>query len=182
MLRIICSGDTAQESTGKNFPQLLSADHDTYFTETISQHIAEHKSWEGILSFTKTNESEHVLPVTILPVNDEHIGISGYFIIIKPGPNGEQPTHQDISKEQIILSEQKWRSLLDNTRGAIFLIDTSYHIILVNEKAQKVLNHSTASPGVPGQAIYLPDLLPIERQEPVKKMLGPGIKRRKDRI
>jgi len=174
VLRLL--GDTVQESIGKSFPQLLSAEHDIYFTETISQHIAEHKSWEGSLNFKMAKEGDHAFPVTILPVNDEHIGISGYFIIIKPGPKEEQPAHQDITREQIILPEQKWRSLLDNTRGAIFLIDTSYHIILVNEKAQKVLNHSTASPGVPGQAIYLPDLLPIERQEPVKKIFDRVLK------
>ena len=118
-----------------------------YFSETISQHIAEHKSWEGILSFAKTNGKRNMVCLSLFYRSMmSTIGIAGYIIISRRIiPNGESiHTRQDISKEEIILSEQKWRSLLDNTRGAIFLIDTNYQIILVNEKGQKILDHSTA--------------------------------------
>jgi PAS domain S-box-containing protein len=168
---------SVNEVIGNSFMHLLSADHDLFFSETISQHVTAHKSWEGILSFTKTTGNEHALPVTILPVNEELIGIAGYMIISRQDhPKENQLTRENISKEEIILSEQKWRSLLDNTRGAIFLIDTNYQIILVNEKGQKILDHSLPSPVVPGQPVYLPDLLPKERQEPVKKIFSQVLK------
>ena len=170
-------GTDAEAAIGNNFTNLLSAYEHLNFSETIAHHFASQKTWKGILNFNKTNESENSVPATILPVNDEHQEISGYIIIGKPiRLKPDPPSPQYIKKEELILSELKWRSLLDNTRGAIFLIDTNYYVVMVNEKAQKILDNIAAQSALPNDSVYLPDLLPKERQESVKKILSQVLK------
>jgi len=115
-------GNSAKDAIGKSCLQLLSADHDIYFSEMITQHFAEHKSWQGNLSFAMTNEIKDAYPVTILTVNDENIGIAGYIIISKQDhPELSQPVHQDICKEEIILSsEQRWKFALEGAGDGVW--------------------------------------------------------------
>ena len=170
-------GTDADAATGNHITNFLSAYDHLNFSETIAHHFASQKTWIGILKFKKTNESENSVPATILSVNDDHQEINGYIIIGKPiRLKPDQLPPQYIKKEELILSELKWRSLLDNTRGAIFLIDTNYYVVMVNEKAQKILDNIAAQSSLPSDSVYLPDLLPKERQESVKKIFSRVLK------
>ena len=170
-------GTAAEAVIGNNITDLLSPYDHLNFPETIVPHFVTQKSWKGILNFRKTPETENAVPATILPVNDDHQEINGYIIICKPlHANQDQTNPGNIRREETILSEQKWRSLLDNTRGAIFLIDTNYYVVMVNEKAQKILDRAAALSAVPGESVYLPDLLPKERQESIKKIFSQVLK------
>ena len=71
--------------------------------------------------------------------------------------------------DEILLSEQKLRSVLNNSIGAIFLLDAFYHIILANGKAKKIVSLAYGSELKEGA--YFPDILPNERRKPVKKFL-----------
>ena len=169
-------GNAADVAIGNNIMGLLSPYEHLHFSETIVQHFATQITWKGILTFRKTNEGENTVPATILPVKDDHLEVSGYIITCKPIRAKQDQSPQYIKREELILSELKWRSLLDNTRGAIFLIDTNYYVVMVNEKAQRILDIIAAQSALPGDSVYLPDLLPKERQEEMKKIFSQVLK------
>ena len=169
-------GFTETEAIGKYLPDFLFHNYITTFFEAILQEINERGRWEGQLVFDKMN----YLDFTFL--------IAGITRIVIIGKNesavNEPATHRPEDRislndkraeDEIILSEQKLRSVLDNSIGAIFLVDTSFRILLANEKAKKIVR--LASDGAElKEGTYFPDLLPIARREEVIKILGRVLK------
>ncbi len=69
-----------------------------------------------------------------------------------------------------MLSEQKWRSLLNNSKGAFFLIDTNYRLVLLNEQAESFTRLRQLDFSINQGTSFL-DILPRERREPFKKII-----------
>lgn len=171
-----------EETIGKDIRFLLSGNYNESFSEEIMSQIILHGSWSGSLNFIRKESESCWFHTTILPAGEKENIHAALIIVIGrnnelsgeklPGESNNYLSNtENTSSEEIILSEQKWRTLLNNTKGAIFLIDTSYHIILVNEKAEKILSHSpdwlTSR-----DKIYFPDLLPEERRGPFKEIFN----------
>jgi PAS domain S-box-containing protein len=74
------------------------------------------------------------------------------------------------AQEELKRSEEKWRSVINNSKNSIFLLDRSYRIVLVNDVA---VNGQTLMPNAPPitEGIYLLDILPEHRKKPVKQAL-----------
>ena len=85
-------------------------------------------------------------------------------------PKDELSLNDKRAEDEIILSEQKLRSVLDNSIGAIFLVDTFYRILLANEKAKKIVRLASDGSELK-EGAYFPDILPASRREEVKKIL-----------
>ena len=79
----------------------------------------------------------------------------------------DQLSYDKRDEDEIILSEQKLRSVLDNSIGAIFLVDTFYRILLANEKAKKIVRLASEGSEL-NEGTYFPDILPAARREYVK--------------
>lgn len=158
-------GFTEAEAIGKYLPDFLFHNYITTFFETILEDINERGRWEGQLVFDK----KKYLDFTFL--------IAGISRIVIIGKNNSA-INESITlraEDEIILSEQKLRSVLDNSIGAIFLVDTFYRILLANEKAKKIVRLASDGSELE-EGTYFPDILPIERREEVKKILDRVLK------
>jgi PAS domain S-box-containing protein len=159
----------------KYLPDLLFHDSPALF-KTIFQQLNDEGKWEGQLNITK-NKSLHL---TFLVAEPDEQGITRLVIVGKENSSGNGPflssqhehtTSDDKRPEnEITLSEQKLRSLLDNSIGAIFLLDSSYRIILTNEKAKKIARLASDVPELK-EGTYFLDILPELRRIEVKKVL-----------
>lgn len=172
-------GITEPDAIGKYFPFLF---HDpTALFEAISHSVTEKGHWEGQL-ITEANKPFHF---TFLFAPPEEQSASKFIIL---GKNNSTSIHSTGAVKQtyvtsadkrpeneIILSEQNLRSVLDNSIGAIFLLDTSFRIILANEKAKKIVRLASDVPELK-EGTYFIDILPEVRKEPVKMVLDRVVK------
>jgi PAS domain S-box-containing protein len=170
-------GFSGEENIGKNIRSILSGNyHEGLFEEITSQLILQ-GCWKGTLNFPIEENDVCKLESTILSSGEKQNGNTGFVIISKVKELPGNSIHESENKnwKEVFLSEQKWRSVLNNTKGAIFLIDTNCHIVFVNEKAEKILSHS---PGwaTSKEKIYFPDLLPEERREPFKEVFNRALR------
>jgi len=164
-------GLTEKEVIGKYLPDLLFQHYTGDFFETIRGEINEKGYWEGRL----VSDPPKHLDFTFLIAGINRIVIIGKSNSANNEPMVLQRKHQLASndkrgEEEIILSEQKLRSVLDNSIGAIFLVDAFYRILLANEKAKKIVRLASDEPELK-EGTYFPDILPIARREEVKKIL-----------
>lgn len=158
--------------TGKSIRNLLAGIYNESFFDEITSQLILHGSWKGTLSFTRSGKDNCWLESSIIPSGEKEN--AGFVIIGKiDAVSLKSASHRsdDKSEKDIILSEQIWRAVLNNTKGSIFVIDRDYHIIFVNEKAEKILSHS---PGwvTSAEKVSFPDLLPEERREPFKEIFN----------
>lgn len=159
---------------GKDIRSLLTGNNNEGFFAEITSQLVLNGCWKGDLHFTTKENTVCTLESTVLFAGEKEFTTTGFVIICKVNDESQQQSLAQFerkSREQIFFSDQKWLSVLNNTRGAIFLIDTDYHIIFVNEKAEKILSH------LPGwitdrEKIYFPDLLPEERKGPFKEIFN----------
>lgn len=169
-------GFTEREAIRKYLPDFLFHNYITTFFETILEDINERGRWEGQLVFDKKKYLDFIFLIA---------GITRIVIIGKNNSAINEPialrAEDQISlnnkraENEIILSEQKLRSVLDNSIGAIFLVDTFYRILLANEKAKKIVRLASDGSELE-EGTYFPDILPIERREEVKKILDRVLK------
>ena len=167
---------TEAEAIGKYFPDLLFHNYATVFFETILQQIPEKGKWEGQLVSGKKKLIDFIFLVTdadeqgntrLVIIGKDNSAINNSIVSQE---QGSLSSNDKRAEDEIILSEQKLRSVLNNSIGAIFLVDTFYRIILANEKAKKIVG--LASDGAElKEGTYFPDILPIARREEVKKIL-----------
>lgn len=74
------------------------------------------------------------------------------------------------AREELKKSEERWRSVINNSKSGVFLIDRDYNILLVNEDA---VNRQSVLPNAPRirEGMSFLDILPEHRRLPVKKAL-----------
>lgn len=159
------------EVIGKHLPDLLFQRYTTDFFETILRDINEKGNWEGQLVSDPPNHRDFIFLIA---------GINRIVLIGKNNsaiidPIVLQQKKQLLLKDkqvgdEITLSEQKLRAVLDNSIGAIFLVDAFYRILLANEKAKKIVRLASDGSELE-EGTYFPDILPIARREEVKKIL-----------
>ena len=157
-------GFTTTEVLGKNLLSLLLPDYEDDGFEKILSLVHKTSRWEGQLNFIKKTRERICLDSTFVAAGTDSDGITGLIII-------NRGTAKSINENEILHSEKKWRSLLNNSKGAFYLLDINYHILLINEQAEKIFrvytNESTLKTGA-----YFPDILPETRREPIKEILN----------
>lgn len=170
-------GFTETEAAGKHIADLLFPHYDTIFFEKLLRQVAEKGKCEEQLftgkkrcidcTFFVASSAEKEMTELIIICKDNVA--TGKLINTK---NQIQLSSNDKwAENEILLSEQKLRSVLNNSIGAIFLLDPFYHIILANEKAKKIVSLAYDGSEL-REGAYFPDILPNERREPVKKILA----------
>ena len=162
------------DAIGNGFHDLLSSAYDIVFFESVLAKIAEHGKWEGQLITRKKQQLDCTFlyaapddeaPRLFITCKDNSLTKSLVGRKDHPSSSNAHP-----GENEFILSEHKLRSVLNNSIGAIFLLDTSFRVILANEKAKKIVR--LAGNGLLlEEGIYFPDLLPEDRKAPVIKIL-----------
>ncbi|RYZ85504.1 MAG: PAS domain S-box protein, partial [Proteobacteria bacterium] len=117
-----------------------------------------------VLGWESDDGSLRWININSKPVNDENgtlIGTVTSFTDI---------TAIKSAREELKRSEEKWRSVINNSKNGLFLIDKNYTIILVNEDA---VNRQTMMPNAPQikEGMCFLDILPEHRKKPVKAAL-----------
>lgn len=158
------------EVIGKRFSTLFFPDYNSAFFEKIVRHLSETGQCEYQLV---TGKKQNINCSFLVACRNEK-EIAKVIIVCKFTETTDQANDSFLNdkraKTEIILSEQKLRSVLNNSIGAIFLLDEFYRIILANEKAKKIVR--LASDGLMlKEGTYFPDLLPSARKKPVEKIL-----------
>jgi PAS domain S-box-containing protein len=141
------------------------------FVEEILPIARKQRQWQGDI-ITKGYNTLHV---TLLQADVEDTA-STWFIIAKDlRPTDETGVNTSTgdrrSENEIILSERKLRSVLNNSIGALFLLDTSLRILLANEKAIRLVRLASEEKELREGTSFI-DILPAPRQEPVKAVLA----------
>src|SRR6218665_860300 len=74
------------------------------------------------------------------------------------------------AREELRLSEERWRSVINSSKSGVFLIYINYNIMLVNDDA---LNRQTTMPDAPRirEGMSFLDVIPEHRRKPVKEAL-----------
>ena len=155
-------GFTETEAAGKHIADLLFPHYDNIFFEKLLRQVAEKGKWEEQL----LTEGKRSIDCTFFVARSVEKEMTELIIICKANVKR--------TADEILLSEQKLRSVLNNSIGAIFLLDAFYHIILANGKAKKIVSLAYGSELKEGA--YFPDILPNERRKPVKKILDRVLK------
>jgi len=153
-------GFTDEGNFGLNISDLLLQDYKTTSFEKILQEVTDNGKWEGQIV---SDKKKHI-DCTILDT------VSGLVIIGKDNGNYELSTGIS-TKDEKKFSEQKWRSVLNNSKRAIFFLDTSYRIILANELAEKLVRSAANTPELK-EGVYFLDILPEARKKPVNEILN----------
>jgi PAS domain S-box-containing protein len=158
------------EAIGKCFSDLLFPGYsNTFFEKIIRQVPDKHRCDEQLI----TAKGQHVDCSFIMSGRNDS-ELSKLIIICKNNEGkhsiNEMQVNDQRAKTEIILSERKLRSVLNSSIGAVFLLDTSYRILLANEKAKKIVRLARDG-AVLKEGTYFPDLLPEVRREPVRKIL-----------
>ncbi len=169
-------GLTETEVIGKRLPDLLFQHYTTDFFETILRDINEKGNWEGRLVSDPPNHLDFIFLIAgisrIVIIGKNNSAIVDPIVLQRK----EQLSSNDRrAEDEITLSEQKLRSVLDNSLGAIFLVDAFYRILLANEKAKKIVRLASDGSELE-EGTYFPDILPIARREEVKKILDRVLK------
>lgn len=166
------------EAVGKHISAILFHNFNNSFFDEIIRRLSENEKCKEQI-FTNKTKIDCTFLLTS-PYEDES---SGLLVLCKehiPADdllNGKKqlPFNDNRADNEIILSEQKLRAVLNNSIGAIFLLDTFYRVILANEKAKKIVR--LASNGLELQeGTYFLDILPTNRREPVKEILDQVLK------
>lgn len=79
-----------------------------------------------------------------------------------------------MAREEVKRSEEQWRSVLDNSKSGVFLIDQDYHLMLVNEYGKKILKLLFNVSEI-GANNSLVQMLPEARKQPVKEIIKKAI-------
>lgn len=172
-------GFTEAEAIDKHLSDLVFHNYNNIFFEKIFRQLADKKKWEEQL----LTDKKKLIDCTFLVAGRDEEKITGLVIICKDNdPTRDLINEKNqlllddkLAENEILLLEQKLRSILNNSIGATFLLDTFYRIILANEKAKKIVR--LAYDGlVLKEGTYFPDILPQARREPVKKILDRVLK------
>ncbi|MFC0774341.1 PAS domain-containing sensor histidine kinase [Terrimonas alba] len=158
-------GFSSSEAFGKVFFQLLECD--THEVEEVVAAIPDDagKFSAHVNCLKKTGEKCWVrLTISRLKYGE---GPGKIVFICREKAKAEE--------ESLFLTEQKWRSVLNNSRGAFYILDADYRILLVNEQAKKLSWLSTNNSSLE-EGDYFPDILPEARKKPVKEILDRVIK------
>ncbi len=171
-------GLTESEAVGKHISDVLFHYHNSLFFEKIIHQLSKKERHEEQVFSDKKN-----LDCIFLMTGPFEEDSTGLLIICKEhiptsdllNEKKQLSFNDNRADKEIVLSEQKLRAVLNNSIGAIFLLDTFYRVILANEKAKKIV--SLASNGAElKEGTYFPDILPKNRKEPVKEILGRVLK------
>ena len=157
-------GFSSSEAFGKIFFPLLKCD--THEVEEAIASIPDTGKFSTHLNcFKKTEEKCWVaLNISRLRYSDD---LDKIVFICQEKKKKE--------KENLFLSEQKWRSVLNNSRGAFYILDSNYRVLLFNEQAKKILWLSDNNSSLEGIGYFL-NILPEARKKPVKEILDRVIK------
>jgi len=143
-----------------NISNLVLQDYSTASFEKILLELADKGKWEGQII---SGKKKHI-DCTFLDID------SGFVIIGRNNPVSTS-SNESLATDEKNISEQKWRSVLNNSKGAIFLLDASYRIILVNEQAERLVRLAIDISDIK-EGIYFLDILPKARKEPVNEILN----------
>jgi len=170
-------GFTEAEAIDKHLSDLVFHNYNNIFFEKIFRQLAEKEKWEEQL----LTDKKKLINCTFLVAGSADEKTTGIVIICKDNAHTRDIINEEnqllsddkLCENQILLSEQKLRAVLNNSIGATFLLDTFYRIILANEKAKKIVAYDGS---VLKEGTYFPDILPQARREPVKKILDRVLK------
>src|SRR5688500_18659629 len=172
-------GFSEAEAIDKHLSVLVFQNYNNIFFEKIFRQLADKEKWEEQLL---TNQKK-LIDCTFLVAGCDKEKITRIDIICKDNDATRDLINEKnqllldnkLAENEILLLEPKLRSILNNSIGATFLLDTFYRIILANEKAKKIVR--LAYDGlVLKEGTYFPDILPQARREPVKKILDRVLK------
>jgi PAS domain S-box-containing protein len=159
------------DSTGQSLITLLLDER--FFLEQVMPLARTQQQWQGELR-TKNNA---ILLLTLFQV--DHEGEAAWLILIRETAkalliNTGTTNIDQRSEDEIILSEQKLRAVLNNSIGAIFLLDVSFRILLANEKAIRIARMAGKQHLQEGASFL--EILPEPRKAPVKTFLERVVK------
>lgn len=175
--KILLCNKAAQQITGATKKQMA----DTDFLRSNWNYIAEDGSpfpFEKYPAFvaleTGKPQKNIVIGVERAEGQISWINVNSHPVIQEPGRRviGTVTSFTDITairqaQEELIQSEAKWRSVLDNSKNGVFLLDREGHILLFNKDAQRRQNQMTGPIQIK-EGMPFTDLLPPARREPVR--------------
>ncbi|MGZ8539077.1 MAG: PAS domain S-box protein [Chitinophagaceae bacterium] len=171
-------GLNESEAVGRHISDILFPNFNSFSFEEIIRQLSEKEKYEEQIladkkkidcTFFATGIYEEE-ETGLLIICKEHIPTSDLL-----NEKKQLPFNDRRAEKEIILSEQKLRAVLNNSIGAIFLLDTFYRVILANEKAIKIVSLATNGSELK-EGTYFPDLLPKNRRTPAKEILDRVLK------
>ena len=129
-------GFSSSEALGKVFFRLLNGNDTPEVEEVVAAIPHTGKFSAHVNCFKKTGEKCWVaLTISRLKYGED----PGKIVFI---------CREKIKTEKasLFLSEQKWRSILDNSREAFYILDSNYRILLANEQAKNYYGYPITHP------------------------------------
>jgi PAS domain S-box-containing protein len=153
------TGYSAVEAVGQNPRILKSGKQDEAFFQNLWQTISSGRVWSGVLTNRRKDGSLYAEEMTITPVQTAD-GVIARYIAIK-----QDVTARNAAESLIRQSEDRYRSLIDTARDAIFTIATDGTFTSLNPAAETIGGFSRADwIGKSFAPMVHPDDMPLARE------------------
>ncbi len=127
---------TIEEVRGKNPRVLQSGHHTKAFYKKLWDTIKSGQTWRGEILNKRKNGELFWESVSISPVKDR-AGTVVRFVAVK-----EDITQQKKAHQALVESEEKFRTLFEESRDAIYISDEAGHLIEFNKALTRLLGYS----------------------------------------
>ena len=152
-------GFSKAEAVGNDLFRLLQCNADD--GQEIISTIQKKDNYSTTLHFVNKQGQKNSIELTA--INPLPGDMAKFIFICRPGKYTD-------NIDSLYLSEQKWRSVLNNSTGAFYILDRNYKILLANDAAKEILWLSTNNDEL-NEGDYFLNILPAERKQPVKQIL-----------
>ena len=130
------TGYSAEEAIGRTPRILKSGQHDRAFYESLWATVLDGRVWRHEMVNRRKDGTLYDEEQTITPVLDEHGGVA-HFVAIK-----QDVTERRRAAEALRRSEEHFRSLIDNARDMIFVLDDHGVLRYVSPSVERVTGFS----------------------------------------
>ena len=158
---------SAGDMTGKRFFDLIRFDYLDDSKQNAEKLIAEKKTWEGKVAFTRKDGERIYLLASITPLTDKYGNTIGLIIA------GKDISNEESNRIQSLRHQENLDAIINNITEGVLLIDSDLTILSFNERAYALEMRMDTRLKV-GKKIT--DLLPEYRQDTVSGYFASTLK------